>query len=41
MKQIIRILNDLIARKGWYELTIKIQGGKIVHIIKKESIKPE
>jgi argininosuccinate synthase len=38
MKQIIKILTDMIARKVFGELTIKIQKGKIVYVGKNESI---
>jgi len=41
MKEIIKTLTDMIARKVWGHLHIDLQGGKIVLVEKRETIKPE
>jgi len=40
MKQTIKIMHDLIARKFYGKLTISFENGKIVLIRKEETIKP-
>jgi hypothetical protein len=40
MNQILKILKDISARKWFGELTIKFNSGKVVLIVKKETIKP-
>lgn len=37
MKQIVKILTDMISRRIYGSLLIKLQAGKIVHIYKGES----
>lgn len=41
MNQIIKMITDMMARRGFYKLTVTIQNGKIVMLKKEETIKPE
>ena len=40
MEKLKKILSDLMASSFYGSLEIRFEAGKIVHIIKKENIKP-
>ena len=41
MKWLVKFITDLIARKFFGKIIVSFENGKIVHLRKEESIKPE